>query len=55
MYPQKSEENSRYFTTPEFEEPLTTAGQLMKLSSVVPGASDERENWRSSCDERSLS
>ncbi|MEG5172855.1 hypothetical protein [Microcoleus sp. B3-D7] len=55
MYPQKTEENSRYFTTPEVEEPLRAAGQLMKLSIVVLGAIDEGENWRSSCDERSLS
>jgi len=38
MYPQKTEENSRYFTTQEFEEPLTAARQLMKLSIVVPRA-----------------
>ncbi|MEG4803175.1 hypothetical protein QUB63_11505 [Microcoleus sp. ARI1-B5] len=47
MYPQKTEENSRYFTTQEFEETLTAARQVMKLSIVVPGAIDERENWRS--------
>ena len=38
MYPQKTEENSRYFTTQEFEQPLTAARQLMKLSIVVPRA-----------------
>ncbi|MEG4218348.1 hypothetical protein QUA27_24000 [Microcoleus sp. Pol14C6] len=40
---------------PEFEEPLTAARQVIKLSIVVLGAIDERENWRSSCNERSLS
>ncbi|MEG4839393.1 hypothetical protein [Microcoleus sp. B9-D4] len=55
MYPQKTEENYRYFTTPEFEEPLTAAGQVMKLSSVVPGAIDKPENWRSFLKARSAS
>jgi hypothetical protein len=41
MYPQKTESNSRYFTTQEFEQPLTAARQLMKLSIVVPRASDD--------------
>ncbi|MEG4114595.1 MULTISPECIES: hypothetical protein [unclassified Microcoleus] len=40
---------------PEFEEPLTAARQVIKLSIVVLGAIDEGENWRSSCDERSPS
>jgi hypothetical protein len=48
MYPQKTEENSRYFTTQEFEEPLTAARQLMKLSIVVPRATFGRIGDRSS-------
>ncbi|MEG4090675.1 hypothetical protein [Microcoleus sp. Pol12B4] len=40
---------------PEFEEPLTAARKVIKLSLVVLGAIDDRENWLSSCDERSLS
>jgi hypothetical protein len=41
MYPQKTESNSRYFTTQEFEQPLTAGRQLMKLSIVVPRAIDD--------------
>jgi hypothetical protein len=48
MYPQKTEENSRYFTTQEFEQPLTAARQLMKLSIVVPIATMGRIGDRSS-------
>ncbi|MEG4023713.1 hypothetical protein [Microcoleus sp. S13C4] len=55
MYPQKTEENSRYFTTPEFEDPSTAARQVIKLSIVVPGAIDERENRRSFLKARSPS
>jgi len=55
MYPQKTEENSRYFTRQELEETLTADRPLMKLSIVVPGAIDERENWRSFLKARSPS
>jgi hypothetical protein len=48
MYPQKIESNSRYFTTQEFEEPLTATPQLMKLSIVVPRATIRRIGDRSS-------
>ena len=44
MYLQKTEENTRYFTTQEFDEQLTATRQLMKLSIVVPEAIDERDN-----------
>jgi hypothetical protein len=48
MYPQKTEENSRYFRTQEFEQPLTAARQLMKLSIVVPRTTRGRIGDRSS-------